>query len=744
MKVFSDSIKCVLSLLLAGSFPSAIKAEENSATTGNRDKKILERITVSGSKEAVDTVPGSAYMMDKVELDAARGGFDDVGRVLGQVPGVNVQDEEGYGRRPNIGFRGTPVERSKSITLMEDGVLIAPAPYSAPAAYYFPPIGRMEGVEILKGASQIKYGPQTLGGAVNLLSTSIPREFSAEGLLAGGTDRTSKGRLSLGESYRYGGWLLEGYQLDTDGFKKLDGGGDTGFNLRNLLGKMRLNTDPDRDMYQQLELKINDYDERSNETYLGLTDSDFDRDPFRRYRASQNDRLDVDHQQYQLQHFIELSERFDITTTTYRNTTKRSWYKLDSVSGSTIADILDDPDSFSDQYSWITGSSSPEGSLTIRDNNRSYYAQGIQSVFAGRFETAFLKHKMEFGIRYHEDEEDRFQREDLYQMENGSLVLNERGTPGSQSNRVGAAEAWAFHVQDEITSGNFKFVPGLRYEMIDYTQEDYGKNDPDRLGTELVRKDTNVDALIPGIGVHWQATDSIGTFVGVYKGFSPPGPGAQNEVEEEESINYEAGLNFVKGTIRSEAVLFLNDYENLLGADTLSAGGSGSGDLFNAGEATARGVELSFSFDPGKEYDMPVSIPVRASYTYTEAEFDSSFTSGLFGMVESGDRLPYIPEHQAFASVGARHERFGGIELKARYVDAMPTFAGSADRASGSRTDNYVVFDASAEVPLTKNAKFFVDVLNIFDNDYIVARRPAGARPGLPFTVLAGIKFALN
>ena len=133
----------------------------------------FDALTIVGDR--AKSIPGSGQYISSRQLSVLN--QPNINQILRSIPGINVRDEEGFGLRPNIGLRGTPVNRCAKITLMEDGMLIAPAPYSDPSAYYFPTFARMQGIEVLKGSSQIKYGPYTIGGAINLISTPIPESF---------------------------------------------------------------------------------------------------------------------------------------------------------------------------------------------------------------------------------------------------------------------------------------------------------------------------------------------------------------------------------------------------------------------------------------------------------------------------------------------------------------------------------------------------------------------------------------
>ncbi len=704
---------------------------------------VVERVMLTGGRRGLDEIPGSAHYLGPRELE--KFSYSDVHRVLASVPGVYVQEEDGYGLRPNIGLRGTGSERSAKITVMEDGVLIAPAPYAAPSAYYFPTVGRMQAVEVRKGSSQVKYGPYTTGGALNLISTQIPNEFSGRADVLAGEHDARTIHASVGDAFEHVGFLLETYQAQTAGFKHLDNGGETGFDKKDYLAKLRFNTSPTARVYQALTFKFGYVDETSDETYLGLTEGDFARTPFRRYAGSQEDVMQTEHRQYQVRHLIRPTRFLDVTTTLYRTEFARNWYKLDKVRAAegggsvSIASLLDDPTTYAAEYALVTGQGGPTGNaLEVKANNRAYYAQGVQSVAGFQFDTPGLKHDLEVGLRYHVDEIDRFQWVDLYQMQDGLMTLAEAGEPGTESNRVEQAKALAAFAQGRAEIGRLLVVPGVRFEHITLDRRDYGKNDPGRTTTGDFRQN-EVDVWIPGVGLDYRLTDAVSVFTGVHKGFSPPG--SQEGTKPEASVNYELGGRFRQAGMRAEAVAFFNDYSNLLGADLNAAGGTGTGDQFNGGAVDVRGLELAFAYDLGRLARTRFSLPLHLAYTFTEAEFQRGFESEFepWGTVQAGDALPYLPKHQFAAGLGLDAHRFG-IDLSARYVSRIRTVAGQGDFVPAETIGAHFVVDLSADVRVMRYASLFASVRNLTDEVYAVARRPAGLRPGLPRAFLVGIK----
>jgi Fe(3+) dicitrate transport protein len=359
-------------------------------------------------------------------------------------------------------------------------------------------------------------------------------------------------------------------------------------------------------------------------------------------------------------------------------------------------------------------------------------------------ESGDAQNQIEIGVRYHKDQEDRFQHDDRYRMSGGRMILTQAGAPGSNANRLSDAKAWAFFVQDEISMGRWTLTPGLRYENVEVIRTDFASSDPNRGGPSQ-ELSNRVDVLIPGVGVTFQLTPEIGLLGGVHKGFAPPGPGSNEETEGESSVNYELGVRTQHAALQTQAVWFFNDYENLLGRDTLASGGSGSDLLFNGGKARIYGLEGSAQYDLERLANFTYRVPVRLTYTLTQAEFRSSFESGFepWGSVAIGDELPYTPKHQLFMGIGFGRSNWE-IDFESNYVSAMRTQAGSGATPRLFSTDAHWVLNTNAEYGLSERTRLFLAVQNLSDNEYVVARHPAGARPGLPRTFSGGLRFNLG
>lgn len=730
----------------------------------------IERLQVIGNRANRSRIPGAATYIGEDELETFQ--YQDIIRILRLAPGVNVQQEEGFGLRPNIGLRGTSVDRSEKITLMEDGVLIAPAPYAAPAAYYFPTAGRLEAVEVRKGSSSVKFGPRTVGGAINLVSRSVPErvggfvdarvgelDWLTVHAAGGGTFDVDAGLIGTA------GFVLETFQSENDGFKDLPDGTDVGgFDIEDYLAKFRIASSKEAGVYQTLQVKLGYTDNDSSASYLGLTDADFADDPFQRYAASARDVMKTEHWQVQVNHYAQISDSISLTTVAYYNDFARDWFKLDDLDfgdGRFRPTVLFDPlENFRDDLSDLRGApvslaeaaeernfvldvlrgdrDSPDDALQLRHNNRQYYSTGVQSIAAFAFDTFGAGHELEISVRYHEDEEDRLQWRENFRMDNGVMVPTSVDPVGSQANRVGEAKAWALFAQDYIEWGDFRFVPGVRAEIIDLERTDFSRQDPDRSEGPTGVRENEITAVVPGLGIFYDLTERLTLLGGVYRGFNPPGV-SDAMAEEETSVNIEAGVLYQDGTANFEVIGFYSDVDDILGTCTNAVGCTEAsiGDQFNGGAVDVFGLEVQGGVDLATGLG-GIVVPLRANYTFTDADFTEEFTNSFWGTVEDGDELPYIPEHQLTVWGGLESPDWSLI-LLANYRSAIRTEAGQGTIPDLFRVDDRIIVDLTAHYQILDNLRLFFETKNLFDKEYAVARRPYGLRPGLEQTVMGGV-----
>ena len=719
-----NSLKSVLLLILLFAFATAFADDQ---------VNLIEEVVVIGSKDEIRKIAGSGGIIEEEQLD--RMDYTDLNQILSSIPGVYFREEDGFGLRPNIGIRGATTDRSQKITMMEDGILIGPAPYSAPAAYYVPNVARHSSIEVLKGPSSIKYGPHTVGGAINYVTSELNREEVAEIDLSGGSDGYFKFQALLGKDFGEVSILLDALRYQSDGFKTLDSGGDTGFYRNDINAKIRW--EPESDKAQSLSLKLGFADEDSDETYLGLTHADFDIDPTRRYPASQLDNFQSEHRQLHLNYALQMTESTSLNVKAYLNEFERAWNKFDGLmSGTAPQKILTSPELYANQYRVLSGLANSTGSdsdtIDVTNNDREFSSRGLQISTTTAYSFSNVDNELSFGIRLHKDEVDRDHRKAGFLMESGNLIDNGIDYPSKVQNHA-ESQAVSLYASNRFYINQVEIELGVRYEDIEGDLTNH---------ILAVTKSNDQSKVLPGLSALWGVSESTSVFAGVHKGYSPRSPGSSAD-QAEESTNYEYGLRYNQENRGFEIVGFHSDYENLLGRCRVSDFGCNPGEEFSGGEVKISGAELSGSLQ--RNFDNDLNLTVSLNYTYTDSEFQESFLSTFsqFGLVREGDELPYLPESIARVEILLTKddwELLGAI----KYQSSMREEPGQGPIEQGLYGEELTVVDLSASWHFSESGSLQLLMTNLADEQKIVAHRPFGARPNRPFSAVFRVKYRLK
>jgi Fe(3+) dicitrate transport protein len=678
-------------------------------------------VVVIGDRIRLDTIPGSAFMLDQSVLEQSR--VFTVNEALRQVPGVFARDEEGFGLRPNIGIRGLNPTRSTKVLLLEDGIPLSYAPYGDNASYYHPPVTRFERIEVLKGSSQILFGPHTVGGVVNYITPSVPADSAGQLTASLGNEGFGEVLGQYGDTIGNTGFIAHGTYRESDGARD---------NMNFRVADLNLKVVQQLTGRQAVTVRGSYYDEDSQVTYTGLTLDEWRADP--RQNPFKNDHMYAYRWGTSATHQFDLNPSTTFITNAYYTYFNRDWWRQSSNSGQRPNDASDPACGGMANLNATCGN---EGRL------RQYWTTGLEPRVTVEHGLFGADNVTEAGMRYHHEDQYRVQANGDDPRSRRPGTGRNAGVREDSDREVTAASAF---VQNRFGFDRWSVTPGVRFEDIDYTRID------NLLGT---RGESTISEWIPGIGATFEAAPGTVVFAGVHRGFAPPGvadivtaTGGSVDLDPELSWNYELGVRSVPlDGLSLEATLFRMDFENQIVPASV-AGGVGA-TLTSAGETLQQGLEFAGQLEGEAFVDWPVEPYARLSYTWLgDAEYVGTRFSNVPGFTAvrvTGNRLPYAPEHLLAGTVGIRvgpglDVQLEGVYTSEAYTDDLNTVEIVASGQRG-RIGGYTVWNATANYVLPVcDCTVFLTGKNLGDKLY-VADMSRGLTPGMPRLVQAGLSF---
>ncbi|QWD81128.1 TonB-dependent receptor domain-containing protein [Polynucleobacter sp. MWH-S4W17] len=655
----------------------------------------LPRIDIVGREEkALYKIPGTVDVIDQKKMEELQP--QSLQDVLKTIPGVNIRgDEGGLGAIPNIGIRGLGPGRSTKVLLLEDGAPIQPSLFISNASYYSPPVEQIDGIEVLKGASGLKYGPSNIGGVVNYLSKTPAPGFKLTGKVGNYGYRLAE--LEAGGKSSSNGAIggINLIQSESNGYQ------GNGFKMYDILVKGGMEISQN----QWLSVKYTHYDNNINTSYVGLRPNQYSNQS--KDNPAPNDRFITQRNGVDLNHAIEISPETKINTLMYWSRLSRDYWRQSIVKRTQESTVF---------------RACNVGADCLIGRNREFQMLGIDSRVSHAYKALGISNEAEFGLRLH--------TESQINQVLSSKTLTYSGRLTSQEDNK--ANSVAVYAQNRfLLSKDFALIPGVRVESYNQTRSN--------AATGKAGSAKNVET-IPQIGATWQLVPQVQAYGSVYKGFAPAqlataidDKGVDQQLAPERSTNTELGLRGRSGAFTYDSAIFSMNFSNQIVNQSLAAGISKA----NGGKSLHQGAEMSLAYALGGGWG------INGNATYIPvAKFVGTSSLG-----RDGNRITYTPKLTSNLGVSYEKNGFNTLVnlnyLSAQYADSANTVAQNAIGTLGE-VPAFATVNWSANYAINKDWKVFGVINNVFDRRYISSRSPDGIFAGAPLNFQAGMSYQFN
>lgn len=275
-------------------------------------------------------------------------------------------------------------------------------------------------------------------------------------------------------------------------------------------------------------------------------------------------------------------------------------------------------------------------------------------------------------------------------------------------------------LEDEIyIQDNLTLTLGASYDIF---------NKKERRQASGSETGDNVNAFNPQVGISYDPSSSVNLYASAGRKIRFPtmrnlyssgviGPQGDPDLNEERTYSYELGGKwFVNTEVTLEGALFYNDVKNLIIFDNQT------GRFEQYDDADIYGVELSVLAQ------LTADLLGRVSYTFLEAENDDSTVTVennyLPDLVYTPDEIPYTPKHKI--DFDLTHSLNFGIKIHVNgsfiydqiYYDKADLTDNTRFVAKKERLDEYFLLNSKITYDFKKHYQIFLAVDNILNEDY--------------------------